>query len=679
MNRRLLILIIFFCFFDHSQGQSSKLIENKFLDPIGENNNPNSAVIDSLLKLVHEYDLDNIDTSIYLANKVRELAIVSNNPKYQAEAAVKLAFYYNVQSNYQKALKLDLESLRLYKKLGNGRGVTKSFNNIGEDYFELDLFSDAYDYYQKSLRKAKEIEDELYVVISTYNIGRVLKSMGQLEKAMEYIQRSLELSRAIDDKEGTAYSYHDIGEILILEGEYDQALEKLQYALKMSRQLSIKVLTPKILHKIAVAYENQEQFDQALNYHDSSLLIYQNINSKSGVAEAYLGMGAVYRKMSAYKEANSFIEKSLEISTNIKDRDLIIACYYELSLLYEQKEFFRQSLNYYKKYKSLQDSLFGEKHWEQFAQIQLKYETANKDMEINFLSQQEEQQKRQLENEAFFRNILVLILAFTGVLLITLYRSSIKRKKINKLLVQHQQELEEQSREMSGLLAMKDKFFSILSHDLRSPINAIIGILGMIDSGYLTKEELQQLTKSLKLRLESTKKLLANLMDWALVQMNEITIKDEDIHLHGLVQENINFFRDTNDKNIQFINSMPEGIIVRTDHNMLDLIIRNLTSNAIKFTEEEGMVELACEDKDQKWLIIKVIDNGIGMSMEQQNNLFTNTSGLHSTRGTANEEGTGLGLKLCKEFIERMGGDIWVKSEEGKGTTFLFTVKKSLQ
>ncbi|UII26506.1 tetratricopeptide repeat-containing sensor histidine kinase [Fulvivirga maritima] len=679
MNRGLLILTILFGFLACAKGQSNKIKENKFLDPVRQTHNPDSSKMEALFKLVYEYDLDNIDTSIYLANKIRKLAIASNSLMYQAEADVKLAYYYNVQSQYQKALKLDLEALKLFEKLGDGESMMMCLNNIGEDYFDLDLFSDAYDYYQQSLRKAREEENKLYIAISTYNIGRVLKAMGQLEKAMEYIQNSLELSRVINDSEGIAYSYHDIGEILILESEYKQALVKLHEALKVSRRLSLKVLTPKIMHKIAIAHENLKEFKQALHYHDSSMAIYQTINNKSGMAEAFLGKGVVYRKMSSYDKANSLLNRSLEMSDNIQDRDLMIEGYHELSLLYERRRLFEQSLNYYKKYKALQDSLFGEKRSEQFAQIQLKYETANKDMEIAFLSQQEEQQKRQLENEEFFRNILVVILAFTAVLLITLYRSSLRRKKINRLLLQHQQEMEEQSREMSGLLAMKDKFFSILSHDLRSPINAIIGILDMVESGYVTQEELLQLTKSLKLRLLSTKKLLGNLMDWALIQMNEITIKEEDIDLHQLAAENINFFRDTNDKNIQFINSIPEGTVVHTDRNMLDLIIRNLASNAMKFTEEEGLVELACQDKDQEWLILKVIDNGIGMSQEQQNILFTNASGLHTTRGTANEEGTGLGLKLCKEFVERMGGDIWVESEEGKGTTFLFTVKKSLQ
>lgn len=634
-----------------------------------------SSRLQILFSIIKEYDYNNIDTAIRLANQARKLALQLNDSLYIAFADEMLARYFTVQSNYKEALKYDLEALRLYKQMNYGSGITLALNSIGEDYFDLDLYSDAYDHYQQSLKKAQEIDNKLSVAIATYNLGRVLKAMGQLEKARDYIENSMTMSRAIEDHEGLAYSGHDIGEILILKGQHEEALLELQEALQLSQKLETTILIPQILNKMALAYENLGEFGKAVEYHDRALKLYEELNSKSGIAETYIGKGKARMKMGNYKNADELFKASLEISKEMLNNELIIEGYREMAYLHEHKGEFRKALNYYKMFKEMQDSVFSEKQNEQFAQIQIKYETANRDMEIELLNQKEEQQKTQLENEEFFRNILVVILAFTGVLLITLYRSGVRRKKINKLLLEHQKEMEEQSRELARLLEMKDKFFSIISHDVRSPIHALVGILEMLDEGHLTQEELKHLTKALRVRLDNTRKLLDNLLDWALVQMNEITLQEEEIDLKQLIDNNVTFFRETNDKDIRFINNIEEDTVVMADRNMLDLIIRNLIANSVKFTNEGGFVEASVEHKDDDFLFVKIKDNGIGMNREQLSKLFNATT-LYTTKGTANEKGTGLGLKLCKEFVERMGGEIGVESEEDVGSTFFFTVKK---
>lgn len=673
MRKYLYIFFILFACSTLSKAQDQTKIDS--LTRVFNDTQSDSLKLEILFYLVNEYNYDNVDTAIHLASQARNLAIQLQDSLYLAFADEMLAGYHTVQSNYKEALKYDLEALRLYKQMDYGAGVTLALNSIGEDYYDLDLFSDAYDYYQQSLKKAQEINNKLYVAIATYNIGRVLKSMGQLEKAREYIENSMKLSSVIDDHEGLAYSGHDIGEILIMEGQYEKALTELQKALELSMKLETTVLIPQILNKIAVAYENLGEFEKSLDYHNRALERYEELNNKSGIAETQLGLGVARMKMGEYDKAGELLNTSLTLSKSMNNNELIIKAYEEMSNLYEKKGEYQLSLKYYKMFKAMEDSVFSEKQKEQFAQIQIKYETANKDMEIALLNQKEEQQKVQLKNEEFFRNILVVILAFTAVLLITLYRSSVRRKKINDLLVIHQKEMEEQSRELAGLLEMKDKFFSIVSHDVRSPIHALVGILDMLDEGNLNQEELRQLTKSLKVRLDNTRKLLDNLLDWALVQMNEITIQEEPLELKELVEENLNFFREINDKDIQFIDLVEKDTSVLADRNMLDLIIRNLVANSIKFTREGGFVEISAKDKDNDTLIVSIKDNGIGMSEEQRSQLF-NTTVLYTTKGTANEKGTGLGLKLCKEFVERMGGKIWVESKEGEGSTFKFTIKK---
>lgn len=627
---------------------------------------------------MYEYEISDPDSAYQLGLVARSLAEKLQDTIYLAAVTEYLGVLSTYQGENYRALQYDLEALRFYEDMGQKKGIASSYNNIGESYYELDLFNEAYDYYNKSLNYALEINDSVAVAVATYNVGRVLKALGQLEKAKRFILDAKKISEESGDIGGIPYALHDLGEIYIDEGRYELALETLNRALdkamELQDQLEIYILTPEILNQIAEAHRNKGNYTEALNFHDQALEYYINLSNESGQAETYLGKGITLMEANQLTEANRFLNMGLSMAKDESNTGIEVQIYYELSKLYELNKDYQRSLEFYKKYKRQGDSLFSEKKSEQFAQLQIKYETQKKDVEIALLNEREEQQEIQLKNEEFLRNVLVVILAFTGVLLVTLYRSGARRKRINELLVIHQKEIEAQSKELESLLKLKDKFFSIVSHDLRSPINALVGILDMLDEGHLTQEELLQVTKSLRIRLDNTRKLLDNLLDWAMMQMNEIEIKEEDLELKSIVEDNLTFFREVNDKEINFFNKIGNEVVA-TDRNMLDLVLRNLISNSIKFTEPKGIVEVYLEDASADEYTVCVGDNGVGMSEEQRDKIF-DTGLLFSTPGTSNEKGTGLGLKLCKEFVDRMGGSIWVESEEGKGSTFKFTVKK---
>jgi signal transduction histidine kinase len=243
------------------------------------------------------------------------------------------------------------------------------------------------------------------------------------------------------------------------------------------------------------------------------------------------------------------------------------------------------------------------------------------------------------------------------------------------LLLQHQDEMEKRSEELERLNQVKDKFFSIISHDLRSPINALAGLLDLIDKGAIKPEEMHKHTKELKVRFNHTRTLLNNLLDWTLLQMDKLNLQAAKINLYRLVEENIQLLGSVQDKKISMINEVPENAIGFADSNTINLVIRNLITNAIKFTNDGGRVVIAAREQGREW-IVSVSDNGVGMKAEIMSMLFDKTA-PYTTRGTANEKGTGLGLILCKEFVEKNGGRIWVESAEDKGSTFYFTLPKA--
>jgi signal transduction histidine kinase len=305
---------------------------------------------------------------------------------------------------------------------------------------------------------------------------------------------------------------------------------------------------------------------------------------------------------------------------------------------------------------------------------QIRFETEAKDTQIAALNREKDKNKDQLKRQEFISNILVVVMALSVILLATVYRSGQRRRQINALLLRHQEEMEKRSEELERLNQVKDKFFSIISHDLRSPINALSGLLDLLDKGAVKPEELPNHVSELKVRFNHTRTLLNNLLDWTLLQMDKLNLQAAKIDVSKIVDENIQLLSAVQTKKIRLINKIPSPAIAFADSNTTNLVIRNLMTNAIKFTNDGGEVVIASQEKDNHW-IISVRDNGVGMNSDVIKILFDKTA-PYTTRGTANEKGTGLGLILCKEFVEKNGGKIWVESEEGGGSTFYFTLPK---
>jgi signal transduction histidine kinase len=351
---------------------------------------------------------------------------------------------------------------------------------------------------------------------------------------------------------------------------------------------------------------------------------------------------------------------------------LEIDCYQALSTLAEGKQDYKSALAYTKQSKILQDSLFSQDMIQKIFQDQIRMQTENKDLEIAALNEMQTRQADELSKQAFLRNIMVVVAALTGILLFTVYRSGQRRIRINKLLIEHQNEIKKRSLELEQLNQVKDKFFSVISHDLRSPINALSGILDLMAKSQIKPEELPKLTKELQLQFNHTKNLINNLLDWTLLQMDKLRIQPTQVDLRTLVDENFELLSSLHIKNVKLTNNILTNTFAYADLNMVNLVFRNLILNGIKFTEEGGEIKVGAEIKDDK-LVVSVQDNGVGISPAVQKILFEKTSG-YSTRGTHNEKGTGLGLILCKEFVERNGGQIWLESTEGEGSTFYFTL-----
>ncbi len=235
--------------------------------------------------------------------------------------------------------------------------------------------------------------------------------------------------------------------------------------------------------------------------------------------------------------------------------------------------------------------------------------------------------------------------------------------------------LEQSEKKLRQLNATKDKFFSIVAHDLKNPFNAIMGFSNLLSEAYDNFDEKQRKTfiRNISDATENTYKLLQNLLEWSRTQTNSIEYKPDAIDLGEIIDSNISVLKSSAiNKDITITTKIPSNTIAFADKNMIRTVVRNLISNAIKFTRPGGKIEISAS-RTGNYIEVCVADNGVGISKENQKKLFKIDEQFKSY-GTANEQGSGLGLLLCKEFVEKNGGDIWVESKYGQGSKFKFTL-----
>lgn len=639
-----------------------------------------------LLALADAYTFSDFEKSTQYAKEASELAIKTENQQLKYKANQQLALCYSLEGDYTSALRYETMSLQLAIVLGDSTSIGLSHSNVGNYYYEIGEYDEAYFYLTKAYKILQNFSrtstDSLYMNIALHNVGRVFKELGQYEVALRHLWLSKKVSEKIKDLEGNPYSYDEIGDVKLRMGQYDSALHYLMLSLSEGNKImavnpltSIRELQPKTYSKIAKTYLFKGDYPKAFAYYDSTYKIHELTGNKFGIAEVELGRGSVYLNQGKYDEAMRYIEKSVMLAKEINARVLEISCYKQLSTLWEKKGDFKKSLEYFKQFKVLDDSLFSNEMQQKLLRDQIRFETETRDDQIAALTRVEEIQKSELRKTEFIRNILVVVVALTAILLGTVYRSGQRRKQINALLLQHQEEMEKRSKELEQLNEVKDKFFSIISHDLRSPINALAGLMDLLDKGAIAQHELPVAIKELRVRFNHTRTLMNNLLDWTVLQMDKMNLQAGTVPLHKIVDENIELLGSIQSKQITMTNNVPETAQGYADSNTINLVIRNLMTNAIKFTNDGGVITVSAEAKGGEW-IVSVRDNGIGMNSEIQKKLFDKIN-PYSTRGTANEKGTGLGLILCKEFVEKNGGRIWVESEENKGSTFWFTLPKA--
>ncbi|MDD3051770.1 MAG: HAMP domain-containing sensor histidine kinase, partial [Candidatus Cloacimonetes bacterium] len=320
----------------------------------------------------------------------------------------------------------------------------------------------------------------------------------------------------------------------------------------------------------------------------------------------------------------------------------------------------------------LKDSTFTQETRKTIASLESNFQLEKKNIEIEVLKKDNQIKNMEIKRERMLTTVLLLgliILSISLYLIISLKR---KRDKLYKTLEQNMVELEKKDFELDQANKSKDKFFSIIAHDLKNPLGTLTTLTKMLKEEFphKEKEDLYQLVDLSVIASDNLYKLLENLLTWARTQLGHLKPELTEIDLSSLVDEVLNtMFSQANQKGIVLGNLTEPGLIITSDQNSLKTIIRNLINNGVKYSDSGGKIEISAYKTDSE-ITIRVRDYGVGMDEDTRNRLFK-IDEVSSRKGTQKESGTGLGLILCYELVKLLGGKIRVESEPDKGSVFI--------
>jgi signal transduction histidine kinase len=612
-----------------------------------------------------------VEKALHEANLKLDQSREIGDSKEEARALRDLGLIHlNRAHDYEKAVEFLIGALAIEDsmKLVNQQVLTyialaRTFEVVG-DFYKSAQFLD-----QAAKLDPREININTLAMIFN-NLGRVNAAMGVMDEALKNFQDVLRYRTDID-KRFEAEALLNLGHLYTARGDYKAALENHKKALAVTRALGDRRSEALSLNDIGILYGLMKNDEKSLANHEVSLEIRRSLNDKRGIAESYNNIALFYLRKGETEKARANGLFALEQAREAQAQEQMLKSYDLLSQSFKTLGDFQSALTYKELSQALHEFIENEAHERQLLETQNRYLLGKKETEIQNLDALRLDRERELAAGKKFRNVLYLLVALGVVsagLLLILY---LVKRRANRILSVAKKEVQQQNVKLQQLNNTKDKFFSIISHDLKGPLNSLTSFSRLLidHTDSLSREEIQALAKDLDKSVKNLLTLLENLLEWSRSQTGNIDFTPEVFDVCELLEAN-KLLLDSQGKSKQVsIEVLYSGESrVRLHKQSVNTVIRNLLSNAIKFTSANGTIRLGLRHENSR-LEIYVADNGVGMSAEVVEKLFRLDS-KHSTRGTSNEKGTGLGLILCRDFIEKNGGHLRVQSAPGKGSVF---------
>jgi len=573
-----------------------------------------------------------------------------------------------VATNHDSVATLLADADLLAKTSNNQHQSTYLLILKGQNEYFSSNYEDAIDFYYQALDQAEHLKDSALLARANLNLGMVYDELEDFDEAIVCFQKAITICEAIKDTSIIAKTYQNIA--IGFQNKKDMT-KALEYNAKAYQLAVLKKDTTMIIDVTnnygTIAYE-QADLTKSLDYYEKALNLYQEINDRKGVALAYNNIGLVYMDKNEYEKSIGYFKKALALATELKMHDFVGDIYSNLTIYYQQLKDYKNAFYCYDRFNTIYDSLAGEKKNKMIYQIQAKYKLGKNTRELEALRLKNQSQLDTIDSAKSIQIYLVAIAILVIVLMIATFYLLFKEKNLAR-------ELKDKTTELRELNASKDKFFSIIAHDLKNPFNVLVSYTGILktDLELFSQEQLKQIISDLNEASENGYNLLQNLLLWTRSQTNRIHVLKSNFALDTIFMD-VKALAELNliDKKQNLLMEVEPNLVVYADKDMIAVVMRNLVFNAIKFSSKGSDI---CIKANRNGLTVRVdvIDSGIGISEENIKKLFSIDKNS-MTKGTEGEVGSGLGLVLCKEFVEKNDGQILVKSELGKGSVFSFTL-----
>ncbi|MBL7692142.1 MAG: tetratricopeptide repeat protein [Flavipsychrobacter sp.] len=604
----------------------------------------------------------NFDSAIGRANQaVSYYKELGDSPSMATPFYYIGAAYYNT-ARFNDAIKYYRKTAEVLRNSNDLELLSGAYDNLGVTYSTIGIFSESLKYYLKGLDIREKNKNEAAMISSLGNIGRVYASLGNTSKALEFTEKSLSRIENLP-KDLKISTYENAGTVFMTVKDTSKAITVLEKALSLVDGNSLPSEINRIMANTAEAYLQKGNFAKAQELYSKCQANSPETNSPAVNALILRGISRVHAHDGNYRQAISEMKSAMGIFLSNEMIDHYAICLRDLAGMYASVRDYELAYRTMAEFTRWNDSVITEESARKAANLQYDFDIQRKEDKIRMLMKDESIMRTRSEKQTILNIALILGLISLLATVAVILRSK-KRLQESKLVIT------KQAQELSDLNNYKDKILSILSHDLRGPLGSIQSSLSLFDEKAISPDQFSEITKMLQQQMASVNTLLDNLLKWSMANMaGKSAIHTEDVNLSAIVKQNVSLLQASADeKNIKLKLNFPETLNAKADYGNVDIIIRNLISNAVKFTQYDG--EIKIEGKtDGKNTTLSIIDNGIGMNEEKLRNLFS-VSPSKSTSGTNGERGIGLGLLICHQFAVANRGEIRVESEIDKGSTF---------
>jgi two-component system, sensor histidine kinase and response regulator len=578
------------------------------------------------------------------------------------------------------AIQLARETLNTATKMGYKKMEGLSYYILSKAYWAKADYSKSAEYGFKSLRIFENTTEVKMWGKSLLAVARTFIDLQNLPQGRKYINKALQLGKNKNDELLIAEGYRELSMLLSETKDYDSALYYSDLGIQLFEKYNDSLDVSILYGRKAKVYFLLGNYKESEVYNKKSMLYDSLVGNRRALGITYYQAALDKVHLNKVDTAIVLLTRSISISREIRNVSALIKAHTLMGNIYLEKNKPFDAVKQLQIASLYKDTLYSTEKSGQIQEMESLYELSSKEKTIQQLAQDNLLQQQVVTNQRFFVALLLIGVLILGLSVYFLTRFRKLQEKTNHELEaknvaieQQKEEIQSQAETLQQLNDLKSKLFSVISHDLRGPMGTLRSLLELLTKEKVTQEEFITISDKIKNSLGVTERTLENLLSWSLSQMEGIKAEPRVIEVKNTIDETCSLMLETaRRKMINIENNISDEVWVKADSDQLQLILRNIIHNAIKFSKPSDTIVVTAE-KDLPFCIISVKDNGIGMTNDELHTLVE-TKNYFSKAGTLKEKGTGLGLLLCKEFIKLNGGEMNIKSTINEGTQVTFTL-----